>query len=73
MRGEAAVARVTGEERMVTKVLGVGSAIGTNAACVAEPWNADAAAKLGRIDSVSERIDNPDYLMARNQRQFRLL
>lgn len=40
MPGEAAIARIAGEERLVTQVFGAGAAIGTMSASVPQPWSA---------------------------------
>ena len=68
MRGKAAVARVTGEARAVAEVFPAASAIGTFAAGIAQPGNADPFANFQGCDPGTECIHPADHLMAGHDR-----
>jgi len=68
--GEAAVARVAGEEGVVAEVFLVARAIGADAAGPREPWNADALADAEGIDAGAEFIDAADDFVAGNDGEF---
>jgi HSP20 family protein len=66
MRRKAAVARVAGEARTIAQILMAAPAIGTFAAGVTEPGNADAFAYSERGHIGAECIHPADHLMAGN-------
>ncbi len=69
MGGEAAVARIAGEERMFAEVLARASAIGASPVGMAEPGHADAEPKRER-DAFARRLDSAHDLMSRHDRQL---
>ena len=69
-RREAAVARIAGEERAIAKVFLVTPAIGTYAAGVAEPRNADALTQVQPFDARPDRIDTADDFVPRDDRHL---
>ena len=64
--GKPSVARVAGEERAIAQILLAASAIGTFAAGIAEPGNADALADFKRRYALAERLHSADHLVPRN-------
>ena len=60
MAGEAAIARIAGEERLVTQVFGAGAAIGTMSASVPQPWNAYSLPEPGSRHALTDKIDDAD-------------
>src|SRR5690349_236552 len=56
MGREAAVPRVSREQRFVAQVLLSGDAVRAMSAGMAEPWNADALAQCAAADSRTERV-----------------
>jgi hypothetical protein len=68
MRSKAAVARVAGKARTVTEIFLAASAIGTFAAGVAQPGNADPLANFQGCDPSTECIHPTDHLMAGHDR-----
>ncbi len=69
MGGVAAVAGITGEERMIAKVLAPASAIGAGPIGMAEPGHTDPRAKL-EVDAFARRLDAADNLVPRHDRQL---
>jgi hypothetical protein len=69
-RGETAVARIAGEQRRIAEIFAAGQTIGTMAAGVAEPRDADTHADAQPLDA--DRIDAANDFMARNNWQFRI-
>ncbi len=68
MRGKAAVARVAGEARAVAEVFPAAPAIGTFAAGIAQPGNADPLANPKRGHTGPKRVHPADHLMAGDDR-----
>ena len=68
----AAVAREPREERMVAQIFPVHHAIGTDAAGVAEPRNADTLPHVQVLNAGTDRIDPANDLMAGNNRNVRV-
>jgi hypothetical protein len=64
----AAVAREPREERTVAQIFPVHHAIGTNAAGVAEPRNADTLEHVQVLNAGTDRIDPANDLVAGNNR-----
>jgi branched-chain amino acid aminotransferase len=69
MGGKAPVAGEAGELRRVAKVLVTLGAIGTVAAGMAQPRNADASADVEAVHVGAERVDAADDLVARHDGQ----
>ena len=72
MRSKAAVARVAGEARAVAKVFPAAPAIGTFAAGITKPGNADPFADPERRHAGPKRLDPTDHLVAGNNRIGRI-
>src|SRR5690606_3877250 len=68
--GEAAVARIAGEQRRVAQVLLAAAAISALTAGRAEPGHADPPAHDKARDAGADGGDPADNLMARHDRQF---
>ncbi len=71
-RCKAAVARIAGEERTIAQVFPSRHAIGTDAAGMAEPRNADALTHAQPLDALPDRIDPADDLVAWDDRHNRV-
>ena len=71
MSRKAAVSGIAGEERIVAEVLPIGDAVGTAAAGVSKPWNADAAPTAGPRHHPPV-LDDADNLMAGYDGQLRI-
>src|SRR6266487_2348741 len=65
MGRKTAIARISGEDRVVAEVLSVRRAIGTLSACMPEPGDADARAKRRRR-AASKRVYDANNFMAGN-------
>jgi hypothetical protein len=65
---EAAVTRVAGEERRIAEVFPLRLAIGTDAAGMAEPGNADPLTHGQPGNARPDRVDPADDLVARDDR-----
>ena len=72
MGRKATVACIAGEERPVAEILSVGRTIRTATAGVPQPGNVDAYAGSRPRDAATKRIDDPDDLVAGNDRQLRI-
>jgi hypothetical protein len=70
VRGEAAVAGVSGKERAVAKVFHPLPAISADAASVCEPGNSDPVADPVHRHITADAVDAADNLMARHDRIF---
>ena len=68
MRGKAAIARVAGESRAVAEIFPAAPAIGTFAAGITKPGNADPFTDTKRGHAEPERIHPTDHLMAGHDR-----
>src|SRR6185312_3896415 len=73
VRGEAAVARIAGEDWRVAQVLGALAAIGADAAGGAEPGHTDALADSEAADTLPDRRNAPDDFVPRHDRQLWVL
>jgi hypothetical protein len=71
-RGEAAIARVAGEKRCITKIFSACETKGTMAAGVSEPGNANTHSDFEILDAGSHRLDASDDLVSRYDWQFRI-
>jgi len=65
---EPAVACVSREQRAVAQVFGTEPAIGAGSAAVAKPGHAGAPAYPGRLHIGSDRLDDADDLVSRDER-----
>ena len=68
VRGETAIAAVAGEDRPVAEVFVVRHAVGTSAAGMAEPGDADALAHAVRGHVLPELVDDAHDLVPRHDR-----
>src|SRR5206468_3030263 len=68
MRGKAAVARVASEARTIAEIFPAAPAIGTFAAGIAQPGNADPLTDAKRGYAGAKRVHPADHLMAGNDR-----
>src|SRR4029077_5608304 len=66
----AAIARVTGEQRTITKVFLPTRAVSASATRITEPRDADAHSDFHRPGVRSNLVDTTDDLVARNNRKF---
>jgi hypothetical protein len=72
VRGVAAVARVTREQRRIAEIFPAAAAIGARLTGVPEPGHAHALAQRKTFDVSAERRHAPDDLVAWHDRQFRI-
>ena len=72
MRRITAIARVTGELRVIAKVLIAPLAIGTCTASGPEPGNSDSHSGPKIVDILADPIDPPDNFVTGNDRQLRI-
>src|SRR6266567_104934 len=70
MRGEAAVAGVSGEEGMVAEIFVALLAEAAHAAGISKPGDSDPVADPMRCDVAADKINAADNLVARNNRIF---
>jgi hypothetical protein len=72
VRRIAAIAGVAGKQRPIAQVLTAAATIGTDAAGVAEPGDADTLADREAGDPLPHRGDPPDDLVAGHDRKLRV-
>ena len=71
-RRVTAIARESREYRMIAQIFPMHHAIGTDAASVAEPRNADTLADAQALDPGADRVNSAYDLMARDNRNVRI-
>jgi hypothetical protein len=72
MRRKAAVAGVTGEERMVAEIFLAADTIWTDAASVTKPRNADALTRFQPFDARPKQINPANNFVPGNDWNFRV-
>jgi hypothetical protein len=71
-RREAAITRITGEERTIAEVLPAAQTIGADAASMAQPWNADAFTHAHTLNASTDFINPTDDFMTGDNGKLRV-